>query len=107
VVTDKIVVLTTCNSQEQAAQLARHLIEHRLAACATILPGALSFYRWEGNIENAAEVVVLIKSRRDVFDKLRDAILLLHSDEIPEIIALAVVAGTDAYLGWLDRELIP
>jgi periplasmic divalent cation tolerance protein len=107
VVTDKIVVLTTCNSQEQAAQLARHLIEHRLAACATILPGALSFYRWEGNIENAAEVVVLIKSRRDVFDKLRDAILLLHSDEIPEIIALPVVAGTDAYLGWLDRELIP
>lgn len=68
--TDKIVVFTTCNSQEQAAQLARHLIEHRLAACATILPGARSFYRWKGEIENASEAVLMIKSRRDIFDKL-------------------------------------
>jgi periplasmic divalent cation tolerance protein len=105
VVTDKIVVFTTCNSQEQAAQLARHLIEHRLAACATILPGARSFYRWKDEIKNAAECVVMIKSRRDIFIQLREAISQLHTDEIPEVIALPVVDGSDAYLNWIDREL--
>ena len=104
-VTDKIVVLTTCNSQEQGAQLARHLIEHRLAACVNILTGARSFYRWKGEIEQASEVVLLIKSRRDVFESLREAIGQLHSYEIPELIALPVVDGSDAYLRWLDSEL--
>jgi periplasmic divalent cation tolerance protein len=105
VVTDKIVVFTTCNSQEQGAQLARHLIEHRLAACVNILTGARSFYRWKDEIEQASEVVLIIKSRRDVFEKLREAITHLHSYEIPEVIALPVVDGSDAYLAWLDREL--
>ena len=104
-VTDKIVVLTTCESQDQAEQLARHLIEDRLAACVNILPGARSIYRWKDKIENAAEFVLVIKSRRDVFDKLRAAIGRLHSYEIPEVIALPVVDGSDAYLKWLDREL--
>ena len=89
-VTDKIVVLTTCNSQEQGAQLARHLIEHRLAACVNILTGARSFYRWKDEIAQASEVVLIIKSRRDVFEKLREAIVQLHSYEIPEVIALPV-----------------
>jgi len=106
-VTDKIVVFTTCNSQEQGAQLARHLIEHRLAACVNILTGARSFYRWKGEIEQASEVVLVIKSRRDIFEKLREAILHLHSYEIPEVIALPVIDGSDAYLSWIDRELIP
>jgi periplasmic divalent cation tolerance protein len=104
-VTDKIVALTTCSSQEQAAQLARHLIEHRLAACATILPGVRSFYRWKGNIENAQEFVVLIKTRLDSFEKLKDAITKLSTQEVPEIIAMPIVAGSDAYLGWLDQEI--
>jgi periplasmic divalent cation tolerance protein len=105
VVTDKIVVITTCNSQEQGAQLARHLIEQRLAACVNILTGARSFYRWRGEIEQTEEVVLIIKSRQDIFEKLREAIAHLHSYEIPEVIALPVVDGSDAYLGWLDREL--
>jgi periplasmic divalent cation tolerance protein len=105
VVTDKIVVLTTCESQEQAQTLARHLIEQRLAACVNILPGARSVYRWKDKIEDAAEFVLVIKSRRDVFAKLREAIGNLHSYEIPEVIALPVVDGSDAYLGWMDREL--
>lgn len=104
-VTDKIVVLTTCDSQEQAERLARHVIEQRLSACVNILPGARSIYRWKDNIEDAAEFVLLIKSRRDVFDKLREAIAHLHTYEIPEVIALPVVDGSEAYLGWLDREL--
>jgi periplasmic divalent cation tolerance protein len=104
-VTDKIVVLTTCNSQEQGAHMARHLIEHRLAACVNILPGVRSFYRWKDNIENTAEVMLVIKSRRDVFNKLSEAIAQVHTYEIPEVIALPVVDGSEAYLNWLDGEL--
>jgi periplasmic divalent cation tolerance protein len=105
VVTDKIVVLTTCESEEQAQRLARHLVEQRLAACVNILPGARSVYRWKDKIEDAAEFVLIVKSRRDVFVKLREAIGQLHSYEIPEVIALPVIDGSDAYLNWLDREV--
>lgn len=103
--TDKIVVLTTCESAEQAQRVARHLIEQRLAACVNILPGARSVYRWKDKIEDTAEFVLIVKSRRDVFARLREAIGHLHSYEIPEVIALPVVDGSDAYLQWLDREL--
>ena len=103
--TDKIVVLTTCNSQEQAAHLARQLVELRLAACVNIVPGVRSFYRWQDEVKKESEVVVLIKSRRDVFDKLRAAIASTHSYEVPEVLALPVVDGSEAYLNWIDREL--
>jgi periplasmic divalent cation tolerance protein len=105
VVTDKIVVLTTCESEEQAQRLARHLIEQRLAACVNILPGARSIYRWKDKIEDATEFVLIIKSRREIFVKLREAIGRLHSYEIPEVIALPVVDGSEPYLNWLDREV--
>lgn len=105
-VTDKIVVLTTCEAEEHAQSLARHLIEHRLAACVNILPGARSVYRWQDKVEEAAEFLLIVKSRRDLFAKLREAIVQLHSYEIPEVIALPVVDGSDAYLGWLDSELV-
>jgi periplasmic divalent cation tolerance protein len=105
VVTDKIVVLTTCESKEQARTLALHLIEHHLAACVNIVPNATSIYRWKEKIEEASEYVLVIKSRRDLFPKLREAIAQLHSYEIPEVIALPVVDGSEAYLAWLDREL--
>jgi periplasmic divalent cation tolerance protein len=103
--TDKVVVLTTCDSQDQAGRLARHLIEHRLAACVNILPAARSVYRWKDQIEEAEELVLVIKSRRDVFEKVREAIAHLHTYEVPEVIALPVVDGSEAYLSWLDREL--
>ena len=103
--TDKIVVLTTCESEEQAQRLARHLIEQRLAACVNILPGARSIYRWKDKIEDATEFVLIIKSRREIFVKLREAIGRLHSYEIPEVIALPVVDGSEPYLNWLDREV--
>jgi len=104
-VTDKIVVFTTCESEQQAQRLARRLVEQRLAACVNILPPARSVYRWKDQIEETAEFVLIVKSRRDVFSKLREAIGHLHSYEIPEVIALPVVDGSDAYLHWMDREL--
>jgi periplasmic divalent cation tolerance protein len=103
--TDKIVVLSTCDSEEQAAQIARGLVEQRLAACVNILPGARSVYRWKGQIEDASEWILVIKSRRDLFGALRAAFAKLHSYEVPELIALPVVDGSESYLQWLDREL--
>jgi periplasmic divalent cation tolerance protein len=103
--TDKIVVLTTCDSEQQAETIARHLIDQRLAACVNILPGARSIYRWKDQIEDSREFLLLIKSRRDLFDQLRAAIEKLHSYEIPEVLALTVVDGSSDYLAWLDLEL--
>jgi periplasmic divalent cation tolerance protein len=113
--TDKIVVLSTCESEEEAVRVARHVVEKRLAACVSILPKARSIYRWAAKsgpekgkikIEDASEFVLLIKSRRDLFDALRAEIVKIHSYELPEIIALPLVDGSAEYLAWLDRELI-
>src|ERR1035438_2297360 len=109
--TDKIVVLTTCDSEKQARRLARHLVEQRVAACVNILPKARSIYRWKDQtgkdkIETAAEYVLLIKSRRDLFAALRTEIEKIHPYEVPEIVALPVVEGAEAYLGWIDSALI-
>jgi periplasmic divalent cation tolerance protein len=104
--TDKIVVLTTCDSEKQAEKLARTLVDQRLAACVNILPKARSIYRWEGKIEDSAEWLLMIKSRRDLFTALRAEIQKIHTYEMPEVIAIPVVDGSEAYLGWLDGQLI-
>ena len=103
--TDKIVVFSTCDSEEQAGRIARALVEQRLAACVNIVPGARSIYRWKGQIEDAAEWMLIIKSRRDLMEQLRAAIGKIHSYEVPELLAVPVVDGSASYLAWLDREL--
>lgn len=105
--TDKIVVLSACESPEEAAAVARHLVEGRLAACVNIVPGARSIYRWKNEIEDAAECLLVIKTRRDLLDALRAEIEKKHSYEVPEVVALQVVDGSPNYLAWLDRELKP
>jgi periplasmic divalent cation tolerance protein len=103
--TDKIVVLTTCDSEEHAEKLARNLVEQHLAACVNILPKGRSIYRWEAKIEDSIEWLVLIKSRRDLFATLRAEIQKLHTYEVPEIIALPIVDGAEPYLDWLNAQL--
>ncbi len=103
--TDKIVILTTCGSAEEAAAIARRLIESRLAACVTVLGGARSFYRWKGVIEESSEWLLLVKSRQDLFEKLRAEIVAQHSYEVPELLALPVSEGSPEYLSWMDSEL--
>lgn len=105
--TDKIVILSACDSEEQAARLARQLVELRLAACVNIVPGARSVYRWKGAIEDASEWLLVIKSRRDLFSSIRSEIAKTHSYEVPELLALPVVEGSVSYLEWMDRELAP
>lgn len=103
--TDKIIVFSTCSTAEEAARMARALVEQRLAACVNILPGIRSLYRWQGAIEDSSEVLLVIKSRRHLFDQLRAAIEKLHSYETPEVLALNVIDGAEAYLAWVDHEV--
>jgi len=103
--TNKIVVLSTCASPREAERLARSLVEQRLAACVNVLPSVTSHYWWQGRIETAEECLVLIKSSRESFDQLRSALEQAHSYEIPEVIALPVVDGAVNYLNWIDLNL--
>lgn len=105
--TDKIVVLSTCETQEEAAAVAHHLVELRLAACVNIVGNIRSIYRWKDAIEDAAEWLLVIKSRRDLLPALRLEIERKHSYEVPEVLVLQVIDGSASYLSWLDRELKP
>jgi periplasmic divalent cation tolerance protein len=105
--TDKIVVLSTCGTTEEAEKIARRLVEKRLAACVNVIAGARSIYRWRGAIEDAPETLLIIKSSRDLFDRLRAEVEKAHSYETPEVIALAIVDGAEGYMRWLDHELSP
>ena len=103
--TDKIVVLSTCASEEEAESLARQIVEQRLAACVNVIPHIRSYYRWKGALESAEEWLLLIKSSRDRFELLRAALEKAHSYEIPEVLALPVVDGAENYLNWIESGL--
>jgi len=103
--TDKILVLTTCDSAEEAGRIARALVESKLAACVAVTPGIRSVYRWEGAIEAHEEWALTIKSRAELFDALSAELSRLHSYSTPEILALPVFAGGAEYLKWMDAEL--
>ena len=103
--TDKIVVFSTCASAEEAERIARHLIDRRLAACVNVVPQIRSFYRWKGAVENSDEWLLIIKTSRPLFDQVRVLLEAVHSYEVPEVLALPVVAASPNYLAWLTTEL--
>jgi periplasmic divalent cation tolerance protein len=103
--TDKIIVLCTCGSSKEAEIIAQSLVEGRVAACVNILPGLRSIYRWKGAVEDAQEWLLVIKTTRELFERLRSEIRMLHSYEVPEIVALPVVDGLDAYLNWIAESV--
>jgi periplasmic divalent cation tolerance protein len=101
---NSLVVFVTASSKEEAETIASAMVEERLAACANILPSVTSIFRWEGKVERESEVLIVFKTRRGVFEQLKNRIKELHSYEVPEIIALPIVQGSDAYLRWLKDE---
>jgi periplasmic divalent cation tolerance protein len=101
---DIIVVLTNMPDRAAALTLAQTLVERRLAACVNVLGQADSVYRWQGEIERAQEVPVLIKTRRGLYPELQAAITAAHPYELPEIIAVPVVLGFSAYIDWVTAE---
>ncbi len=102
--TDALVVLVTTPSPERAAEIARALVEERLAACGNVVPGLRSIYRWEGKVQDDAEALLVLKTTRARFEALRDRVLALHPYQVPEVIALPVEAGSVRYLAWIQAE---
>ena len=103
--TEKIVVLSNCGSEEEAQRVARVLVGARLAACVNIVPGVRSIYHWQGTVHEDSEWMLIIKSTRPLFEQLAAELRKIHSYEVPEVLAIPVVAGDEAYLEWLNREL--
>ena len=103
--TDALVVLVTTPSPERAAEIARALVEERLAACGNVVPGLRSIYRWEGKVQDDAEALLVLKTTRARFEALRDRVLALHPYEVAEVIALPVEAGSAPYLAWLGAQV--
>ncbi len=101
---DALVVLTTVSSAEDAVTLIRSLLDRRLIACGTLLPGARSLYRWEGKVADEHEVVVILKTASMRIDALEQAFAELHPYKLPELLALPVAAGLDRYLAWIGQE---
>lgn len=105
--TEMLLVFTTFEREEDAARVVRTLVEERLAACGNLLPGARSLYRWKGAIEDAREVVVLLKTRKQDWSALVSRLHDLHPYETPECIAVRVAAGAPKYMAWLEAALEP
>jgi periplasmic divalent cation tolerance protein len=103
--TDFQIVLSTCADREQAERIAHRLVEQHLAACVNILPGVQSIYRWQGSVESAAEVLLLIKTSAAHSNEVQSTIASLHSYDVPEFLVLPVCGGSEAYLGWLNACL--
>jgi periplasmic divalent cation tolerance protein len=102
--TDALLVFTTLPSADKAAELAKALVEERLAACANLLPAVRSIYRWQGKLQDENEVLVLLKTRAEHLERLKLRILELHPYEVPEVLAVPVEAGYQPYLDWLAGE---
>jgi periplasmic divalent cation tolerance protein len=101
------IVLCTVPTDEHARRIARALVEERLAACVSILPGIRSIFRWQNNISDDPEFMLMIKTRRELYNRLFHRIQELHPYEVPEIIALGVTGASSAYLSWLQASTDP
>jgi periplasmic divalent cation tolerance protein len=101
---DPIVVLVTCGTEDEAVEIAHALVEERLAACVNMISPVRSIYRWEGKIWDEREWMLIIKTQKKRFEDLEKKVKSLHSYSVPEIIALPMVKGSASYLKWLKEN---
>ena len=101
-----IIVLITVDSQETAQKIADRLLEERKAACVNIIPKVSSQYWWQGKIDNADELLLVVKTRAALLDELIALVKQNHPYDVPEIIALPIVGGNQDYLEWIDKETL-
>ena len=99
--------LCTCPDAATAARIASALVDDRLAACVNVLPGVESVYRWEGRVERASEVLLLVKSTRDRLQALTARVVELHPYELPELVAVDIAGGLPGYLAWIADATRP
>jgi len=105
--TEMLVVFSTFANEDDAARVARTLVEERLIACANLLPGARSIYRFNDAVADEREVVVLMKTRKQDWTAFLSRLHDLHPYDVPECIAVRVAAGAPRYMEWLDSALAP
>ncbi len=103
--TDTLVVLVTAPSADEAARLARALVEEKLVACGNVVPAVRSIYRWEGRICDDAEALLVLKVPAKRFPELRDRVAAIHPYELPEVVALPVVDGLERYVSWIVQSM--
>jgi periplasmic divalent cation tolerance protein len=103
--TDKLLILTTTESDAEARKIATTLVERRLAACVNIVPRVASVYRWQGKVEAAEEFLLIIKTVKAQQEQVQTAIRELHSYELPECLAIAVEGGSTEYLEWITDSV--
>ncbi len=103
--TDKVVILVTTASRREAKNIAKHLVEAKLAACVSISQPIRSVYRWEGKIADEKEYLLFIKTARDLFPELKAAIAKIHSYHTPEIVCLPIIDGSRNYLEWIAESV--
>jgi len=101
-----VVILVTTSSQEEGLNIARALVDSRLAACVNMIPGLRSIYRWKGKIWDEGELLLLIKTQTALFEKVEGKIKEIHSYEVPEIIAIPIIRGFETYLNWLEESTL-
>ncbi|MER0214750.1 MAG: divalent-cation tolerance protein CutA [Nitrosomonas sp.] len=104
---EAVLIISNFPDQKTATLLAEALIEQRLAACVNVLSPCVSIYRWQGKIESAGEVPVLIKTRKQHYDRVEQLIKMMHPYELPEVIMVPIAGGLPAYLQWIaDTTLL-
>ncbi len=104
--TNAIIVFITAPNESDATVIARALVEARLAACVNIVNNVRSIFTWEGNIEDDSEVLMTVKTRRVLFNSLTDKVKELHPYDVPEIIALPIVDGSEDYIRWIEDSTL-
>ncbi len=103
--TDTLVVLVTAPSADEAARIARTLVEEKLAACGNVVPGVRSIYRWQGKVCDEQEALLVLKLPAKRFPELRDRVVALHPYEVPEVIALRIEDGSEKYVDWIVQSM--
>lgn len=102
---DYAVAMTTVAKLKDARKIARALVKEHLAACVSCLPGALSHYRWEGKLCEEPEIVLLIKTKASYIKALERKLREIHPYVVPEFVVLPIIAGSEGYLGWIEKSL--
>jgi periplasmic divalent cation tolerance protein len=98
-----IVVFITASGEEEAARIARALVEERLAACVNIIRGVRSIYAWKGSLQDEAEALMVLKTREALFGPIERRVKELHSYEVPEVIAMPITQGLEDYMAWMEE----
>lgn len=105
--TGYLVVYITIPNSETGEKIANTIVEKRLAACASIVPGLSSIYHWQGEICNETELLLIAKTRDSLFERLEQEVKSIHPYQVPEIIALPIIKGSREYLDWIDESTSP